>query len=196
MDERRENERVIERITDLLDSLGIAYAIGGSVASALYGTVRFTRDADIAVQTFLPVADRFYGLLKDEFYVSREAMEEALRSHGSFNAIHFETSFKIDLFVQGSAEFETQLMARSRRLRLTEGGRKDLCVVSPEDIVLLKLRWFQQTGGTSERQWGDVLGVLSVQGRALDYGYMKEWAIKLGLAELLTKAITEAQVST
>lgn len=194
MDERRENEKVIERIVGLLDSLNIPYAIGGSVASALYGTVRFTRDADIAVQAFLPVADRLYELLKDEFYVSREAMDEALKFHRSFNVIHFKTSFKIDLFVQGPSDFERQLLARRRKLKLTETSPRDICVVSPEDIILLKLLWFRQTGGTSERQWDDVLGVLSVQKQALDYGYLKEYAEKLGSTESLLKAIAEAGI--
>ncbi|OHB63408.1 MAG: hypothetical protein A2Y76_13965 [Planctomycetes bacterium RBG_13_60_9] len=191
--ERDETEEVVERLTDLLDSLGVRYAVGGSIASSLYGTVRFTRDADITVQLSSPVADKLYDLLKDEFYVSRQAMEEALSLRRSFNIIHFETAFKVDLFVQGSSEFEQRLLERSRRLRLSGTSRRDVCVVSPEDIVLLKLRWFEATGGTSERQWGDVLGVLAVQGEALDFEYLTDSARKLGLAELLGRAIAEAQ---
>lgn len=192
MIERREDETALERLADALDSLGIRYAVGGSVASAFYGTIRFTRDADITVEAFSPVADRFYELLKDEFYISREAMEEALRSHRSFNVVHFETSFKIDLFVQGSGEFERQLLTRSRRLRLSPTGQRDLSVVSPEDIVLLKLVWFRETGGTSDRQWSDVVGVLGVQRNTLDRGYLASWAKKLGVEELLDRAIREA----
>jgi len=153
---------------------------------------RFTQDADIAVKPFLPVADEFFNAVKDEFYVSKEAMGEALRSHGSFNLIHFETSFKIDLFVQGPSEFEQQLLIRSRRVKLSTPGSREVCVVSPEDIVLLKLRWFRDTGGTSERQWADVMGVLSVQASALDYQYLTGWARKLGLNELLERAIAQA----
>jgi hypothetical protein len=77
-------------------------------------------------------------------------------------------------------------------LRLSETSRRDVCVVSPEDIVLLKLRWFQETGGTSERQWNDVLGVLAVQGQALDFDYLTDSAKELGLEELLDRAIAEA----
>ncbi len=191
--ERRENEEVIERLADVLDNLGIRYAIGGSIASALYGTIRFTRDADITVQPFSSLADRLYELLEDEFYVSREAMEEALKSHGSFNIIHFGTAFKIDLFIQGPNEFERQLLDRRHMLRLDEASPREVGVVSPEDIVLLKLRWFSMTGGTSERQWSDVLGVLAVQGKSLDFEYLEDSARKLGLEELLDRAITEAQ---
>ena len=192
MIERREDETALERLADALDSLGIRYAVGGSMASAFYGTIRFTRDADISVEAFSPVADRFYELLKDEFYVSREAMEEALRSHRSFNVVHFATSFKIDLFVQGPDEFERQLLTRSRRLRLSPTGQRDLSVVSPEDIVLLKLVWFRETGGTSDRQWSDVVGVLGVQGKSLDREYLTTWAKKLGVQELLDRAMAEA----
>ena len=59
MSEQREIA-VLKRLTDVLDALGIPYAIGGSIASSMYGTVRFTRDADIGVLPFAPAADRFY----------------------------------------------------------------------------------------------------------------------------------------
>jgi hypothetical protein len=190
--EKRENEEVIEQLTDVLDTLGIRYTIGGSVASALYGTVRFTRDADITVQLSSSLADRLYELLKDEFYVSREAMGEALRRQSSFNVIHFRTAFKIDLFIQGPGAFEGRLWDRRRMLRLSEVSPREVSVVSPEDIVLLKLRWFSMTGGTSERQWNDVLGVLMVQGQALDFEYLTDTAKELGLEELLKRAIAEA----
>jgi hypothetical protein len=192
IDEKRENEEVIERLADVFDRLGIRYTIGGSVASALYGTVRFTRDVDITVQLSSALADKLYGLLQEEFYVSREAMEEALRSHGSFNIIHFATAFKIDLFVQGSGAFEGRLWERRHLMRLSDVSPRDVSVVSPEDIVLLKLRWFHMTGGTSERQWNDVLGVLGVQGEALDFEYLASSAKELGLEELLGRARAEA----
>ncbi|OHB64912.1 MAG: hypothetical protein A2Y77_03935 [Planctomycetes bacterium RBG_13_62_9] len=191
MNHRRESEEVIERLADVLDSLGIRYVISGSLASALYGTVRFTRDADITVQAFVPLADRFYELLKDEFYISREAMAGALKSHGSFNIIHFATAFKVDIFIQGASEFEGRVLDRRRMLRLSDMSRRDVAVVSPEDIILLKLRWFRETDCTSERQWDDVLGVLQVQGDALDFEYLAGWAKRLGLEELLNRAKAE-----
>jgi hypothetical protein len=183
---------VVHRLVEVLDALGIPYAIGGSMASSAYGPMRFTQDADITVQPFSSVADEFYGRIKDDFYISDQAMRQALSTCGSFNVIHFETSFKIDLFVQGPSAFEQQLLARSRKVESTVTGRRSLCLVSPEDIVLLKLRWFRETGGTSERQWEDVRGVLAVQGEALDHEYLANWAERLGLENLLSRAIAEA----
>jgi hypothetical protein len=184
--------QVVERLADMLDSLGIAYAIGGSLASSVYGTSRFTEDADITVQPFSRVADRFYELVKGEFYLSEQAMYQALKSFGSFNIIHFETAFKIDIFVQRPDEFEQRLLARSTEVKLSDSSRRNMRVVSAEDIVLLKLRWFREGGGTSRRQWDDVLGVLRIRRASLDFEYLTESARKLGLAELLDRAIAEA----
>jgi hypothetical protein len=184
---------VIKKLTDVLDELKIEYAIGGSIASSLYGTVRFTQDADITVKEFRGVVDRLYDRLKDEFYLSREAMAQALDSCGSFNAIHLETSFKIDVFIQGRGEFEKQLLARRKRIRLSDSLEKRFCVVSPEDIILLKLRWYARSGCVSDRQWDDILGVLRVQGDSLDFQYLKVWSRKLGVDELLQRVISESK---
>lgn len=39
-------------------------------------------------------------------------------------------------------------------------------------------------GEVSDRQWGDVRGVLRVQGEVLGGGYLERWAPQLGVAEL------------
>jgi len=183
---------VVERLADVLDSLGIVYAIGGSMASSAYGTMRFTQDADITVQSFSRVAGRFYDLIKEEFYISEQAMRQALDRHGSFNIIHFGTGFKIDVFIQRPSEFEQRLLERRRTAKLGDESGRELSIVSPEDIILLKLRWFRETDCTSQRQWDDVLGVLAVQGQSLDFQYLTDSAKELGLEELLERARAEA----
>jgi hypothetical protein len=185
--------QVLERLAEVLDTLGIPYAIGGSIASSVYGTVRFTRDADIAILPFTSVADKFYALLKDDFYVNEEAMQQALGCCGSFNIIHFDTAFKIDLFLLGPSEFEQQLLVRSRMVRLGETPESELCFVSPEDVVLLKLRRLNESDGFAENQWEDILGVLAIQGRALDFDRLAQDAKTLGVEDLLERAIAEAE---
>lgn len=191
MSEQREIA-VLKRLTDVLDALGIPYAIGGSIASSMYGTVRFTRDADIGVLPFAPAADRFYRMLKDEFYINEQAMQQALVYSSSFSIIHFATAFKIDFFVLGPSDFEQQILLRSRIVRLGESEVGDLCFVSPEDVILLKLRRLTEPDVTSEHQWDDIQGVLLVQGEALDLEYLEGWAKKLELGGLLDRAFVEA----
>jgi len=87
-------------------------------------------------------------------------------------------------------------LAFSRRVAIRFFGLADGMVwcSAPEDVILHKLRWFQSGGGVSDRQWHDVIGVLRVQGPALDHAYLRRWAADLGLAELLAKALAEAGV--
>ncbi|MGE5293698.1 MAG: hypothetical protein ACM3VT_02615 [Solirubrobacterales bacterium] len=191
MSEQREIA-VLRRLADVLDALGIPYAIGGSIASSMYGTVRFTRDADIGILSFTPAADRFYNQLKDEFYINELAMQQALAYSSNFSIIHFATAFKIDLFVLGPSEFERQILLRSRIVRLGDSEEGDLCFVSPEDVILLKLRQLSEPDANREEQWDDIQGVLLVQGEALDLEYLETWAQKLNLGGLLDQAFGEA----
>jgi hypothetical protein len=64
---------------------------------------------------------------------------------------------------------------------------------SPEDTLLHKLVWFRLGDEISDRQWGDVLGVLRVQGERLDQAYLDAWATSLGVADLLERARTTAR---
>jgi hypothetical protein len=177
----------LKEFTDTLDQLAIGYAIGGSIASSVYGKVRFTEDADITVEPFESRADNLFELLKPTYYISKEAMYHALSKRSSFNIIHLENAFKIDVFVRKDTDFQKQLVPRSKPLQLSESLPKPLSVVSPEDIILLKLQWYQAAAG-SERQWNDVLGVLAVRAEKLDFDYLNKWAACLGISELLAKA--------
>lgn len=64
-------------------------------------------------------------------------------------------------------------------------------VTSAEDTVLAKLRWFRKGGETSERQWRDVLGIVAVQRGRLDLPYLTGWARRLGVEDLLTRALAD-----
>lgn len=65
-------------------------------------------------------------------------------------------------------------------------------VSSPEDTVLAKLVWFRQGGEVSDRQWHDILGVLSVQAPRLDRVYLNTWAERLNVADLLQIALRQS----
>jgi hypothetical protein len=183
---------VLKQLTDALDDMKINYAIGGSIASSVYGKVRFTQDADITVASFADKAERFYTLLKENFYISKDAMYQAISNRGSFNVIHLTSAFKIDIFVQKDDDFHRQLFLRRKKVKLDESIEHLFDIVSAEDIILLKLQWYQSAGCISDRQWSDILGVLTVQSHALDMKYLKNCSEKLGLSDILEKAIDKA----
>ena len=184
---------VLKQLTDILYDMKIDYAIGGSIASSVYGKVRFTQDADIAVASFVEKAERFYSVLKENFYISKDAMYHAISSRSSFNVIHLKSAFKIDIFIQKDDDFHRQLFLRRKKVKLDESIDHLFDIVSAEDIILLKLQWYQSTGCISERQWSDVLEVLAVQAESLDMRYLKSCSEKLGLNDILNRAIQESK---
>ena len=75
-------------------------------------------------------------------------------------------------------------------MRLDDG--RELCVHRPEDILLQKLRWYSLGGGTSDRQWRDVLAIIRVQGSRLDREYLHRNAPLVQVEDLLRRALDEA----
>lgn len=130
--------------------------------------------------------------LAGAFYVDKSPIREAIRTYRSFNVIHLETIFKVDLFVAGPNPFHRAQLARSRLRSLDEASAWQIRVLSAEDTLLAKLNWYRLGGEVSERQWRDVLGVLAVQAGRLESEYLFRMAEELGVADLLARALAEA----
>src|SRR5678815_5523812 len=56
-----------------------------------------------------------------------------------------------------------------------------------------QLRWYRAGNETSNTQWNDVLGVLGTSHSSVDLEYLHTWAGKLGIEDLLQKALDEVQ---
>jgi hypothetical protein len=69
-----------------------------------------------------------------------------------------------------------------------------LFVDTAEDTILRKLEWYRRGGETSERQWRDVVGILNTQSSGLDRAYLSEWAVKLGVTDLMESALAADSV--
>ncbi len=171
-----------------LDSLGIAYAIGGSVASSFHGAQRMTRDADITVEPFPGREAAFIAAFPaPEFYLNADSMRDALRTRSTFNILHTTTGYKLDIFVRKNDAFELEAFAR-RGPHPMPGAPDELVQVhSPEDIVLFKLRWFRIGGEVSDKQWADIISVMKTQGAAIDAAYLDKWATEIGVKDLLDR---------
>ena len=65
---------------------------------------------------------------------------------------------------------------------------RTLMVKAPEDTILRKMLWFREGGEVSDRQWCDILGVLRAQQGSLDLTYLRDWAVRLALTDLLDRA--------
>src|SRR5262249_16506800 len=133
--------------------------------------------------------------LQDEFYIDTSMIREAVQHRTSFNVIHLETMYKVDVFVQPAHAWAKLELTRRRLERVgAEPDSITLHFCSPQDIILHKLDWYRQGDGISDRQWEDVLGVLKVQEGQLDAGYLRHWANELRLTDLLEGAVRDADV--
>ena len=175
--------------------LGVRYYVGGSMASSVRGLPRTSIDVDVAAELLPQHVERLVGALAGEFYVSEARVREAVESRRSFNAIHLATMMKVDVFVSKQRPFDRALFDRLTPEFLDAVGTSiPHPVPRAEDVVLLKLDWYRAGGEVSERQWGDVLGVLKVAAGDLDREYLSLWAKDLRLADLLERALMEAAV--
>ncbi len=180
------------KVTDIFETIGVPYLIGGSLASTLYGMVRTTQDSDIVAEMRLAHLKPFVSALQDEFYVDDEMIAEAIQHNSSFNIIHRESMFKVDVFVPRRRPFLQSQLARAQRQSFTFETEVSAKFASPEDTILAKLEWYRMGGEVSERQWRDILGILKVRGEELDLDYLRRWASDLQVSDLLERVFGEA----
>ena len=178
-------------VTNVLDELNIPYVIGGSMASIIHGMLRTTMDVDIVADLQPAHVQPFASAFQDAFYADERMIQQAVQHRGSFNLIHLETMFKVDIFLSKARAFDQQQLSRRIAVPVSDDGAKQFWVLSAEDVVLAKLDWFRLGGETSERQWRDILGVLKAQRWHLDIAYLRQWARELSLTDLMDRALHE-----
>ena len=184
--------RVTLLVTDVFEKLGIQYAVGGSLASSLHGVMRSTLDVDIVADMRLEHIQPLVAAISPEFYADDEMMRGAIEHQSSFNLIHYETSFKVDVFIPKPRAFDRMQLGRRAAATVTTNPERSLYVTSPEDVILSKLEWYRMGGEVSDRQWRDILGVLKTQAGGIDLEYLGEWAKELKVSDLLKRALTES----
>jgi hypothetical protein len=180
-----------EPLRSALEQAGIRYAVGGSWASTAFGDPRFTNDVDILAEITTENLDRFLRYLPNSFYVDPEEALKAIRGGRPFNLIHMPTVLKFDLFPSGAFPLGTEELDRAISLADTGLSKAPARFVTPEDILLAKLYWFRSGGEVSEMQWRDVQGVIRASLSVLDLGYLEQGAAKLGVRDLLHRALGE-----
>lgn len=178
-------------VTNLFDELNIPYVIGGSMASIIHGMLRTTMDVDIVADIQPEQVAPFISGLQDAFYADEQMIQQAVQRRSSFNLIHLNTMFKVDIFIPKKRPFDQQQLDRRIAEQIGPDSDEQIWVLSAEDIILAKLDWFRLGGEVSERQWRDILGVLKTQQEVLDIEYLQQWAHSLGVADLMARALEE-----
>ncbi len=172
----------------VFESLGVAYFITGGLAAIAWGEPRTTRDVDmvLAIQAG-DIAPMVAALEAEGFYVP--GVEDVVSGRlKTLQITHMETISRADLMIAGDGD--EVIFERRRSLSFSDAG--ELYFASPEDVVLNKIRWGQQS--QSEKQWRDVLGILKTQ-RNLDLIYLRERAVLMSIENDLGRAFVEAGVT-
>ena len=189
---QNEPVEVTLKVTGILEKLRVPYLISGSLASTLYGMVRTTQDSDIVAEMRLEHLQPFVSALQDEFYVDDEMIAESIQRNSSFNIIHRETMFKVDVFIPRPRPFLQSQLARAQKQTFTFEEEISAKFASPEDTILSKLEWYRMGGEVSDRQWRDILGIFKTRAGELDLAYLRKWANELKVNVLLDRALKDS----
>lgn len=179
------HEKLLRKVSHLLDNLGIDYFITGGFAVSVWGRPRATFDIDMVIEMtnvdIKKLASRLRGLSKNS-YVEEETMREAVETKGEFNFIDPATGVKVDFFVLGETSWDREKV--QRKIKKDIYGVKTY-FISPEDLILSKLKWCKLA--ESNRHLEDARSVLNVSRDKIDNDYLRSWAEKLGISKPLEK---------
>lgn len=183
-----EQEKLLKTISKILADLNIPYIITGGIAVVVWGRPRFTADIDVVIelvpQKIKKLAHALLQIDKD-VYVDEEMMKTALSNQGEFNFIHPGAGLKVDFWILKNDAFDKE---RIRRRIAKKVAGQELYFTSPEDLILIKLKWFKESQST--RQLEDIASVLRIQ-KNLDFDYLKRWAKKHSTLEILERLLIE-----
>jgi hypothetical protein len=167
---------VLRDVSGRLEGAGISFMLTGSLAMNYYATPRMTRDIDVVADLEQPDVSRIVGMFESDYYVSPEAVADAVRDRSSFNLIEQTRVMKVDVFPRKRDPFRESEFARRREVTISGFST---WLVTAEDLVLAKLLWARDSH--SAVQLRDVRAL--VHG-ALDLDYIAGWVHTLGLQDL------------
>lgn len=116
----------------------------------------------------------------EDFYISEEAVRDAIVRHSQFNIIHPQSGLKIDVMIPDASAFDRSRFSRARRVHT--GIDWDASFATPEDVIIKKLEYFKE--GRSDRHLRDIAGVLKTSGDEIDLAYIRRWVAELALNDV------------
>jgi len=183
-----DEQKLLKRIANILEKLKIPYITTGGVAVSVWGRPRFTADIDLVVEIFaeqVPRLTRELLKIKDGF-VDQETIERAVVHQDEFNFIHSSSGIKVDFWVMKHDDaFDKERM--ERRIRKMIDGQA-VYFASPEDVILKKLLWYQESQST--RHLEDIESIMRIQ-ENLDVNYLKTWAERLNVSKIFKQTLAE-----
>lgn len=164
---------------DKMNDLGIDYMVTGSYAMSAYGEIRMTRDIDVVVELRSTDIQPFFNSFTEEYYISDESMQRAIKNGSMFNIISNKYGGKIDCIIKKDNDYADQSFERRYQVTMDD---IDYWVITKEDLIISKLNWAKNS--LSEMQIRDIANLTSSE---YNEGYVLEWIDKLGLEQIWQK---------
>ena len=172
---------LLDRVIQTFEDLQIPYFITGSLASMAYGEPRLTNDIDIVAgidEAHIPTL--LSAFPEEEFYLSEDAVRDAIRRRDQFNIIHPGSGLKVDVMIRKNTAFDASRFSRAHAIRPV--GTYEARFASPEDVIIKKMEYYRE--GASEKHLRDIASMLRISGNEIDHAYVEGWAARLGLVDI------------
>jgi len=173
---------LLKKVTNRLKKAEISCMVSGGVAVSYWGFPRTTHDIDIVIEAKKEDKEKIVALFEKDFYISPEAIEDAIERNFTFNIIHFVNGIKIDFWLVKKDPFGTSEFKRRLRKKIFN---TEISIISPEDLVLSKLLGYKETQST--RRLEDAKSILKTS--KVDLEYIKNWAETQSTIEILEEII-------
>ena len=174
------SEDLVVAFFDALTALHVPFMVSGSLASNFYGVPRATQDAGLVLDLNAVPVDRLAARLRDAFDVDSQVSFETVTGSRRLVAHARDAAFDVELFDVTDDRHDRERFTRRRIVAVL--GRA-VALPTPEDVIIVKLRWWQLAG--RRKDVDDARNVMAVQQASLDQAYLRRWCEELGVLGLL-----------
>lgn len=184
-------QELLKKVIKALEDAKLEYMVTGSVASSLQGEPRSTHDIDLVISVQKSAVKKLVKAFPPpDFHLDEDSILNAIDTKGMFNLINIREGDKVDFWILTNEPFDKSRFSRKYEEEVM--GIK-MQVSTPEDTILMKLKWAKLSGG-SEKQFTDALRVYEVQSEKLDREYLESWARELNIESLWRRLLAEAEI--
>ena len=173
-------EEALDKVLDVLADLRVPHMVVGSLASNYHGIPRATQDVDLVVQLETTTIAEIAGRLADGFRLDRQTSFETVTGTVRHVLEMIDAAFYVELFLLSDDPYDRVRFERRQPATL---GSRDTFVLTPEDVIVTKLRWARQ--GDRQKDLDDVRNVIAVQQESIDWDYVNEWCCRHGTSKAL-----------
>lgn len=173
---------LLKIVKERLTKAGIEYMITGGLAVSFWGFPRTTHDIDIVIEAKKEDKNKIVDLFKKDFYISPEAIEDAIENRFTFNIIHLKSGLKVDFWLIKKDSFgETEFRRKLKKKMFGE----EVFVISAEDLILSKIMGYKET--LSHRRLEDAKSILMTS--KVDLEYIKNWTKRQSTSKILEEIL-------